>query len=220
MPQARKVQMATPEELAAIIEPLIPEIVEPIIPAIVEPLIPALVEPLIVWGGIDGDLPDQTDLQEELDGKAATGHNHDATYEPKNTNIQSHVGSAHAPADAQKNSDILKAEIEAVLTGELSSHSHAGGGATTGTTTVNFGAFPGSSDASIAVTGQAGIVSGSIVNAHKRLIATADHSADEHFVEEWDVEAGNIVPGTGFTIYAKTRNKRLYGQWQIAWSWS
>ena len=32
-----------------------------------------------------------------------------------------------APADAQKNSDITKAEIEAKLTGEISSHSHAGG---------------------------------------------------------------------------------------------
>jgi hypothetical protein len=31
-------------------------------------------------------------------------------------------------ANAQKNSDITKAEIEAKLTGEISSHSHAGGG--------------------------------------------------------------------------------------------
>src|SRR3990167_6574329 len=38
-----------------------------------------------------------------------------------------HAGSSHAPADAQKNSDILKTEVEAVLTGELTSHSHAGG---------------------------------------------------------------------------------------------
>lgn len=49
----------------------------------------------------------------------------DAAYEPKNANIQAHVASAHAPADAQKNSDITKAEIEAKLTGSISSHSHA-----------------------------------------------------------------------------------------------
>jgi len=47
--------------------------------------------------------------------------------EPGNSNIQAHVISAHAPSDAQKNSDITKAEIEAKLTGEITSHSHAGG---------------------------------------------------------------------------------------------
>src|SRR4030042_870295 len=39
-----------------------------------------------------------------------------------------HSQAAHAPSNAQKNSDITKSEIEAVLTGEISSHSHAGGG--------------------------------------------------------------------------------------------
>lgn len=125
---------------------------------------------------------------------------------------------AKAPAEHSH----TKEEIEAVLIGQITSHWHpsGGGGPITGTATVNFGAFPGTSDASIAVTGQTGIVAGSIVNAHKRLVATADHSADEHWVEEWDVEAGNIQTGVGFTIFAKTRNKRLYGQWNLAWSWS
>jgi hypothetical protein len=59
---------------------------------------------------------------------AAAGHDHNAAYEPKNANIQAHVAAAHAPANAQKNSDITKAEIEAVLTGQIASHSHAGGG--------------------------------------------------------------------------------------------
>lgn len=35
-----------------------------------------------------------------------------------------HSQSAHAPADAQKNSDITKAEIEAKLTGTITTHSH------------------------------------------------------------------------------------------------
>jgi hypothetical protein len=38
------------------------------------------------------------------------------------------VTAAHASADAQKNSDITKSEIEAKLIGEISSHTHAGGG--------------------------------------------------------------------------------------------
>ena len=42
----------------------------------------------------------------------------------------SHSQVAHAPSNAQKNSNILKTEIEAVLTGELSSHSHAATGLT------------------------------------------------------------------------------------------
>lgn len=72
-----------------------------------------------------------------------------------------------------------------------------------GTAVVDFGAFPGASDASIGVTGQAAIVAGSKINAWLRLEATADHSADEHWVESIRVFAGNIVAGTGFTIYAR-----------------
>ena len=39
-----------------------------------------------------------------------------------------HSTSAHAPSTAQKNSDITKEEIEAKLTGEISSHSHPNSG--------------------------------------------------------------------------------------------
>lgn len=38
-----------------------------------------------------------------------------------------HSQAAHAPSNAQKNSDITKAEIEAKLTGTISSHAHASG---------------------------------------------------------------------------------------------
>lgn len=71
-----------------------------------------------------------------------------------------------------------------------------------GTTTVDFGAFPGKSDTSVAVIGQAAIVAGSLVEAWLYPVATADHTADEHLVETITVRAGNIVAGTGFTIYA------------------
>lgn len=82
----------------------------------------------IDWGGITGTLSDQTDLQTALDAKSASDHDHSGTYEPADADIQTHLAAAHAPSDAQKNSDITKAEIEAVLTGEIDSHSHAGGG--------------------------------------------------------------------------------------------
>jgi hypothetical protein len=64
-----------------------------------------------------------TGLQAALDGKQAAG-----SYEPANANIQAHVASSHAPSNAQKNSDITKAEIEAKLIGEISSHTHASSG--------------------------------------------------------------------------------------------
>jgi hypothetical protein len=115
-----------------------------------------------------------------------------------------------------------------------------------GTTTIDFGAFPGASDTSIAVTGQAGIVAGSLVEAWIRPVATADHTADEHWVETIKVVAGNIVAATGFTIYGLNTNSinepqalhserfrdtkyepinggkgtRLYGVWTVAWCWN
>jgi hypothetical protein len=98
-----------------------------------------------------------------------------------------------------------------------------------GTATLDFGAFPGKSDASVAVTGQAAIITGSLVEAYIRLVATADHSADEHMVETLRIEAGNIVAGTGFTIYGLNtselfdidgRGTRIYGLWTIGWVWN
>lgn len=77
----------------------------------------------------------------------------------------------------------------------------------TGTTVVDFGAFPGKSDTTATVTGQASILSGSFVEAWITPTATADHSADEHWVEPIKVVAGNVVAGTGFTIYAMNTNQ-------------
>lgn len=79
----------------------------------------------------------------------------------------------------------------------------APGVGTTGTAVLDFGGYPGTSDASVDVTGQAGIVGTSVVEAWLRLEATGDHSADEHWVESLEVYAGNIVDGVGFTIYGK-----------------
>lgn len=98
-----------------------------------------------------------------------------------------------------------------------------------GTSTLDFGAFPGASDASVAVTGQAAIVSGSLVEAWIRPVASADHSADEHMVETFQVFANTIVAATGFTISGFNTSQldspigdgtRIYGTWTIAWVWN
>lgn len=63
---------------------------------------------------------------QDLSGYSPTSHNHNGVYEPSNANIQAHIAQTHAPSNAQKNSDITLAEIEAKLTGEITSHTHAG----------------------------------------------------------------------------------------------
>lgn len=110
----------------------------------------------------------------------------------------------------------------------------------TGTATLDFGAYPGKVDATIAVTGQTGILSGSRVEAWIDTgTATAAHSKDEHIMVNalMDVTYGNISAGTGFTIYGLVRDhpgvggitsrfqniakpvSRLYGTFTIAWAW-
>lgn len=114
-----------------------------------------------------------------------------------------------------------------------------------GRTTVNFGAFPGSFEASVAVTGQAGIIAGSDVEAWIEPDTTADHSADEHMVEAVAAKADrtSIIAGTGFTIRAfctsdkpevplgwlssgqsnagmAGKMQRLWGVWTVGWAWN
>lgn len=90
----------------------------------------------------------------------------------------------------------------------------------TGIATLDFGAFPGSTDTTLVVTGQTGMVADSPVEAYVAPAATVEHTADEHWVEALKVSAGNVVAGTGFTIYARVEdNTRLYGRYNIGWVW-
>lgn len=96
-----------------------------------------------------------------------------------------------------------------------------------GTALLDFGAFPGAAEASVAVTGQTGILSVSAVEAWVRVADSSDHSADEHRVEPLAVSAGAIVAGVGFTIYGRNTSElsshgigtRLYGKWNVYWVW-
>lgn len=88
------------------------------------------------------------------------------------------------------------------------------------TASLDFGAFPGASDVSLAITGQTAIAAGSLVEAWIFPAVTADHSEDEHRVEELTIRAGNVVAGTGFTIYGQTTGERLYGVWNVGWVWN
>jgi hypothetical protein len=70
----------------------------------------------------------------------------------------------------------------------------------TGTVILDFGPFPGKSNASVAVASPT-IVAGSLVEAWIRPVATADHTADEHMLETLKVFAADIVAGVGFTVH-------------------
>lgn len=102
-----------------------------------------------------------------------------------------------------------------------------------GTTTINFGAFPGSVEASADVTGQTGLVATSRLDAWVMPIATADHSADEHLIEELRVRAVFKVNGTLTVIGMIEREvidrvsingqgpqrRRLHGAYSVGWVW-
>jgi hypothetical protein len=120
---------------------------------------------------------------------------------------------------------------------------------TQGTATLDFGAFPGASDASVDVA-SAGIGAGSLAEAWLFPADTADHLADEHRIETLSVFAGNVVAGVGFTIYGQNTSQinepdgqyatrvtdvrakglgnppnpgygtRIYGKWNVAWVWN
>jgi hypothetical protein len=97
-----------------------------------------------------------------------------------------------------------------------------------GETTIDFGAFPGKSDASVTVTGAtvAGIQTTSLVEAWISPKATADHSADEHLAETINVVArpDTIIAGTSFRIdgwnTSKLGDTLLYGLWTVGYCWS
>lgn len=90
-----------------------------------------------------------------------------------------------------------------------------------GTADLDFGALPGVSHATVAVTGQGAIVDESLVEAWVRPVDTTDHTADEHMAEPLEVYARDIIAGTGFTIHGISRSRsELYGVYKIAWVWN
>lgn len=90
-----------------------------------------------------------------------------------------------------------------------------------GTATLSFGTGAGTTEASVVVTGQTGILSNSHCEAHIEYDSTATHSADEHLMVKRDLAlaCGTIVVGTGFTIYASTGDWRLTGDFTVRWVW-
>ena len=65
------------------------------------------------------------DYVKKVDGMGLTHNDLTDTLKTKYDGAATHASSTHAPTNAQKNSDITKAEIEAKLTGDISTHTHS-----------------------------------------------------------------------------------------------
>ena len=89
----------------------------------------------------------------------------------------------------------------------------------TGTTTLDFGATPGTNYVTTTVIGQAAIASNSHVEAYLMSEATATHNAYEHSIVPLEIRCGSIVAGTGFSITANS-NLRLNGTFNVHWVWA
>jgi hypothetical protein len=91
-----------------------------------------------------------------------------------------------------------------------------------GTATVDFGAFPGSNEASVVVTGIAAINSTSGVEAFVMADdTTADHTANDHryFNAQAGLTCGTPTTGVGFTIYENSAYK-LTGTYAVRYVWA
>ena len=90
-----------------------------------------------------------------------------------------------------------------------------------GTATIDFGAWPGSSEAEVVVTGQSQLLSTHHVEAFFQADTTVDHTADDHTYATALVglTCGAIMEGVGFTIYARCLDK-MQGTFQVRWVWA
>lgn len=90
-----------------------------------------------------------------------------------------------------------------------------------GTTTVNFGAAPGSFDTSVAVA-DASITGAALTEAWLYPVATAEHSVDEHIMATAGITvvAGAPSAGVGFTIYAVGDAGPFWGTFTVAYCWN
>lgn len=88
-----------------------------------------------------------------------------------------------------------------------------------GTATLDFGAAPGTNYIVTTVTGQTGILSGSVASAYLMAESTADHNTYEHSIVPIMLRCGNVVASTGFDIIA-TSELRLTGTFTVNWIWA
>jgi hypothetical protein len=90
-----------------------------------------------------------------------------------------------------------------------------------GTATIDFGAWPGTNEASVAVTGQTGIGALSYTAAFPMAEASGAHTlSDSIYAALWmSLTASAATAGVGFTVYVRTEYT-LTGTFVVRWVWS
>jgi hypothetical protein len=93
--------------------------------------------------------------------------------------------------------------------------------ANTGTATIDFGGWPGSNQATVAVTGQTAILAGSQAEAYMMADTTTYHNAGDHAFASANmgITCGTVVAGTGFTITAFSKDY-MQGTYTVHWVWA
>lgn len=91
-----------------------------------------------------------------------------------------------------------------------------------GVAELDFGAFPGANEASVAVADQAEITT--LCSAEAWIMAddtTTEHTASDHKYapEFFSVTCGTPTAATGFTIYGRSIHK-MQGKFAVRWVWS
>lgn len=108
-----------------------------------------------------------------------------------------------------------------------------------GTASLDFGAAPGTREASVVVTGQTGLGAGSRIEVWLHPANTAAHDEDEYTMDELIVNWDTRVVGTGFTIrgvsnllagqpqevggrgrFVATPVLPLNGAYTVGWAWN
>ena len=90
---------------------------------------------------------------------------------------------------------------------------------TQGTAVVNFGS--GALEATVAVTGQAGLTGANLVEAWALCNETIGGQQDDTaWVEMLQVYVINIIAGTGFTILVKPVTGLAFGSFNVGWVWN
>jgi hypothetical protein len=90
-----------------------------------------------------------------------------------------------------------------------------------GTATIDFGALPGANEASVVVTGIAGIGASAKVEAFFMYSTSSSHTANDHAYAALftGLSCGTVVAATGFTIFARSSEK-LTGTFTLEYVWA
>ena len=90
-----------------------------------------------------------------------------------------------------------------------------------GSATIDFGAWPGSNEAQVQITGLSGITLTAAAEAWPMAEASGAHTAADaaYAARFYSLTCGDVVAAQGFTIYARSEHK-LIGSFAVRYVWA